>query len=572
MLKKILMFAIIFIITIQFSFLACANSDFTVEDIERIYGVRYSEVPDSYKNSDNPLDVLPMASFTGCHDFEITECFGPPSSAIGSKVEYLITIELDYSKCGSTFLSAGCKAKLYDITINKQIAFKDSLWCSKEIPTKTFTLSRVLDSATFSPGIHYLKLTIYHEYKPSDIYHEFDTKTIVLTISDSGSGGGGGDDENGGSDSNSPPNTPSRPVGPTTVTVGNEHPYYVTTTDPEREKVSYQFMIDYGVSEWSKFYDSGYLAALSVNFPYSGTYQISARAKDESGGISEWSTKLYVTAEKKEEYIYPPQVQISVTPGSIIAGEFASVTWSSTNANSVSITPNINPSNAQIGSVLVNPGSTTTYTAVAIGGNGITATASCVLNVIDPEPTVTLRADKTRVKAGDLVKIYWSSEYCNSVTITQGIDTNGAISGMETANPQRTTTYLATGVGNSGTATASLTIYITDDIGGIIESDGNPWLFVLVGILIFFILYNLIYFQRNKKWPPYKKYFKKIFCWIKNEEFVDEDDESPNKKKTKDKSFYDYVVEYGEPDFDEAAYLYRRKRKKANKKKKGGEK
>ena len=80
----------------------------------------------------------------------------------------------------------------------------------------------------------------------------------------------------------------------------------------------------------------------------------------------------------------PPTVALSVSPGLINWGESATLTWSSTNAASVEITPDIGAV-APSGSRKVSPRATTTYRITVRGAGGRTQTASVTVRVVVSE-------------------------------------------------------------------------------------------------------------------------------------------------------------------------------------------
>jgi hypothetical protein len=72
----------------------------------------------------------------------------------------------------------------------------------------------------------------------------------------------------------------------------------------------------------------------------------------------------------------PPTASLSASPASITAGQSATLSWSTANATSVSISPQVGTV-ATSGSVVVTPAQTTTYTLTASGSGGtVTRTAS----------------------------------------------------------------------------------------------------------------------------------------------------------------------------------------------------
>jgi uncharacterized protein YkwD len=168
------------------------------------------------------------------------------------------------------------------------------------------------------------------------------------------------------------------------------------------------------------------------------------------GGTSEASVTVTVT--------YPqPMVSLSALPNPIAIGESATLSWSSTYAESVTIDNGIGSCTLE-GSVAVSPGITTTYTATATGLGG-TSTASVTVTVNYPVPTVSLGADPGVILTGEKATLTWSSNHANTATIDPGIGTVSP-SGSTDVSPTATTTYTLTATGLGGTSTAQTTVTV----------------------------------------------------------------------------------------------------------------
>ncbi len=153
---------------------------------------------------------------------------------------------------------------------------------------------------------------------------------------------------------------------------------------------------------------------------------------------------------------YPPTAVIIADPETILAGESSTLTWSSTNADSCFIEPDIGSVNMS-GSITVTPNETTTYTITATGPGGA---VSDNVTVIVISLTVSISADPESILVGGSSVLTWSSTNADSVTIDQGIgsvDTIGSIP----VSPDETTTYNITATGLGYTATASVTVTVT---------------------------------------------------------------------------------------------------------------
>jgi len=95
---------------------------------------------------------------------------------------------------------------------------------------------------------------------------------------------------------NKSPNTPIKPSGPINLGVGVSEEYSTITTDPNWEdQVQYQFYWgDGSYSIWTDLVDSEISVDVSNDWSKAGTYNIKARARDEHGATSGWSSALAV--------------------------------------------------------------------------------------------------------------------------------------------------------------------------------------------------------------------------------------------------------------------------------------
>ena len=172
--------------------------------------------------------------------------------------------------------------------------------------------------------------------------------------------------------------------------------------------------------------------------------------------------------------VAPVSGTFSASPTQINCGDSSTLTWNSTDAVDVNITP-VGAVQAS-GTQSVSPHQTTTYDFTATGPGG-TATQNQTINV-NIQPTATLTLNPTEVtyhKIGDKVKedgtstLSWTSSNASSVTIDPigNVQTNG--SQQVTAQPKQqnvgpvdenqTYTLTATNVcGGSATQTANLHI------------------------------------------------------------------------------------------------------------------
>ncbi len=157
-------------------------------------------------------------------------------------------------------------------------------------------------------------------------------------------------------------------------------------------------------------------------------------------------------------YVAPPSptVSLSADPASVKQGDCANLTWSSTNASSVSIDQGIGKV-APSGSKQVCPGNTTPYT-ISVAGEGGSQTATKTVNVLS-SPTVSLSADPASIKQNRCVILTWSSTNASSASIDQGVG-NVALNGSKEVCPATTTLYTMTVAGEGGSKTAATTVNV----------------------------------------------------------------------------------------------------------------
>ena len=153
-----------------------------------------------------------------------------------------------------------------------------------------------------------------------------------------------------------------------------------------------------------------------------------------------------------------PTVQLSAQPTAVASGGTSTLTWSTSNATSLTIDNGIGSVSPQSGSVTTKPiSSTTTFTATAQGAGG-TTTAKVTVTV--SPVTVSLTASPSTITSpGQAVTLTWASNDAVTVSIDQGVGTvTPPAGGSVTVNPTKTTTYTATATDPSGVTTTSKAI------------------------------------------------------------------------------------------------------------------
>jgi len=107
------------------------------------------------------------------------------------------------------------------------------------------------------------------------------------------------------------PDTPSQPSGNTSGYICIDYNYSTSTTDPGGLNISYGWDWDGDliVDEWTDWYESNETCTIDHNWSEPDEYNISVKAKNTIGGLSNWSAPLNVTMQN-----HPPFEPICSNP------------------------------------------------------------------------------------------------------------------------------------------------------------------------------------------------------------------------------------------------------------------
>ncbi len=156
-----------------------------------------------------------------------------------------------------------------------------------------------------------------------------------------------------------------------------------------------------------------------------------------------------------------PTVNFTSNVSSVDIGGAVELSWTSTNATSISISNAVGPfTPIGGGQVTVNPTSNTTYEITAMGPGGeVKKTVIISINA----PTVNLGATETTIINGNSTTLNWTSTNSTALSIDNGVGTvTPVVSGNVSVGPTVTTTYTITATGPSGTETATVTVTVND--------------------------------------------------------------------------------------------------------------
>ncbi len=127
---------------------------------------------------------------------------------------------------------------------------------------------------------------------------------------------------------NSPPSTPSKPVGPVMLPPYESSEYYTETSDPNNDMIQYRFDWDangpHNYSVFSSLVPSGTQVNMTHLWNSLGTYVAKAQACDEHGFASNWSEGLTVVVNNPPDKPSDPEPE----NGSIDVDIDADLYWS----------------------------------------------------------------------------------------------------------------------------------------------------------------------------------------------------------------------------------------------------
>ena len=190
-----------------------------------------------------------------------------------------------------------------------------------------------------------------------------------------------------------------------------------------------------------------------------GAHSITAAYGGDAANGTSTSTSASVTITAAAA----PTVTIGAAPTSIVLGQSATLTWSSTNATACTASNAWTGTEAVSGTQAVTPtaAGTLSYVLTCTGAGG-SANGTAVLTVTNPLPTVTIAVAPISITVGQTAKLTWSSTNTTACTASNAWTGSQAVSGTQSVTPTATgsLSYVltCTGAGGSANATAVLTV------------------------------------------------------------------------------------------------------------------
>ena len=191
----------------------------------------------------------------------------------------------------------------------------------------------------------------------------------------------------------------------------------------------------------------------SVSPTATTTYTLTA-----TNAVGTATSTVTITVTKASK---PTINSFTASPTSITSGSSSSLSWATTDASSIAITPGSFTSASASGSTSVSPTATTTYTLTATNATGSTTSTVTVTVTTASKPTIdSFTASPTSITSGSSSTLSWAATDAASIAITPGTFTSTSASGSTKVSPTATTTYTlkATNTAGSTTATAKVTV------------------------------------------------------------------------------------------------------------------
>lgn len=169
-----------------------------------------------------------------------------------------------------------------------------------------------------------------------------------------------------------------------------------------------------------------------------------------------------------------PGITLSANSTSVAAGDSATLTWSTSNADSCSASGAWSGSKATSGNQAVGPiNSDSTFTLSCTGPGGSNSSSRTV--TVAPLPSVTLSANPTSVVSGGSTTLSWSVANATSCSASGAWSGSKGLSGSQTVDSltsDSTFTLVCTGTG--GSTSRSMTVTIEASSSRSVEVSWNP--------------------------------------------------------------------------------------------------
>jgi len=275
-----------------------------------------------------------------------------------------------------------------------------------------------------------------------------------------GCGGGSSSDSGGGNDPPAP--TLTLTANSTTITVGDSIALSWSATNATSCTAS---------GGWSG--DKATSGNQNIAAGAAGSVKFTLSCSGAGGSISRSATVTVSSADSSS-----PTLSLAANPGTVNVGSSFTLDWSTTNATSCTASGGWTGARQTAGSESftgVTPG-TITYTLACVGAGGSVMQSVAVTINSTPQATLTLTADPATVAVGAPFTLQWTSTNVANCTASGAWSGNKATSGSQrfTATSPGTATFNLACAGDNGSISRSATVTITQ------AEIGQPFILVTV--------------------------------------------------------------------------------------------
>lgn len=251
-----------------------------------------------------------------------------------------------------------------------------------------------------------------------------------------------------------PPTAYIDSINPSSAVPGATVNFVGHGTDPDGNVVGYKWRS-------SLSGDLSNIASFQTSSLTPGAHTIYFSVQDQNGNWSnEVASTLTIAASAPPTTLPPIVNSFYTTPGTIPAGNPATLNWNVSNATSIMIDSGIGPV-ASVGSIPIFPVTSSIYTITATNslGSVMAATQVIVISSLPPDMPVinSFFASPAVVLKGNSTTLSWSVSNASTVQIDQGIGTVTA-NGIKTVTPTTSTAYTLTATNPSGWVSQTITV------------------------------------------------------------------------------------------------------------------
>lgn len=183
----------------------------------------------------------------------------------------------------------------------------------------------------------------------------------------------------------------------------------------------------------------------------------------DRNGVYDWdAAEMAWTITLQPSGPAAPSCSLSVNPTSIVQGGTSALSWTTSNATSLSINQGVGSvTPVASGSTNVSPTVTTTYTGTVTGPGGTTNCTTTLTVTAPSAPTLNLNATPASIIEGQSSTLSWTSANATSCTASGAWSGTKSLTGSESVSPLTTSTYTLQCSGPGGSITQNVTVTVT---------------------------------------------------------------------------------------------------------------